>query len=143
MRLALLCVSVFFFCTQLKAQTGMPYIEPGPCKVMADSSLVTRCGYLVVPENRQNPNGRKIKLAFMFVRKPDADPHKNVTLMCTGGPGYSTLNNFRNIRANAGFLKYGGFILLDQRGTRNSIPCLDCAEVDPAVQRAYREQLNP
>jgi len=93
----------------------------------------------VVPENRSLPNGRKIKIPFLFVRKPDQDPRKNVTLYTTGGPGYSTTANIDSISYNSGFLKLGGFIAFDQRGTKRAQPCLDCAEVAEAVKHSYRE----
>jgi hypothetical protein len=65
-------------------------IEPYPGMVKADARLIVKTGYLVVPENRNLPQGRKIKVPFLFVRKPDQDPRKNITLYTTGGPGYST-----------------------------------------------------
>ncbi|NML22029.1 alpha/beta hydrolase [Pseudoflavitalea sp. G-6-1-2] len=141
MKMVLLTAIIAFITQQSISQSYTARIEPGPCKISADSGLITRCGYLVVPENREKPNGKQIKIAFLFVRKPTADPVRNVTLMSTGGPGYSTINNFKHIPANSGFTKYGGFIFFDQRGTKNSIPCLDCEEVTPAILRAYKEHL--
>lgn len=143
MKLALLTTVISFLTMQVISQTYVPRIEPGACKLSTDTGLIAQCGYLVVPENRTKPNGRQIKIAFQFVRKSSADPKKNITLLSTGGPGYSTINNFKHIPANSGFTKYGGFIFFDQRGTRNSIPCLDCEEVEPAILRAYKEHLSP
>ncbi|HTD40084.1 MAG TPA: hypothetical protein VK671_05650, partial [Mucilaginibacter sp.] len=44
-----------------------PKIEPCACAFKADSSLKTRCAYLIVPENRNKPNGKTIKLPFIYV----------------------------------------------------------------------------
>ncbi|MBO9632158.1 MAG: alpha/beta fold hydrolase [Chitinophagaceae bacterium] len=113
-------------------------IQPNPGLVKADPRLILQTGYLVVPENRSKPHGRSIRLPFFFVRRPDQDPKKNVSLYMTGGPGYSTTRNIDSISYNSGFLRYGGFIALDQRGTKRATPCLECHEVDEAIKESYR-----
>jgi pimeloyl-ACP methyl ester carboxylesterase len=124
---------------KLQAQTSGSSIEPYPGLVKADSRLILKSGYLVVPENRKKPKGAKIKIPFFFVRRPDQDARKNITLYTTGGPGYSTTANIDSIGYNSGFLRYGGFIAFDQRGTKRAKPCLSCPEVDSAVRRSYLE----
>ncbi len=107
--------------------------------IKVDPTLVSKCGYLVVPENRQKPTGKRIKVPFVFVRKPDSDSTKNITLFTTGGPGYSTIANLDSLTARSDFLQFGGFIVFDQRGTKKSEPCLDCPEIALASKRAYKE----
>lgn len=124
------------------AQKYTPVIEPCPCMIKIDTGLVSQCGYLVVPENRQRPQGRTIKVPFVFVRKPEQSPVKNIMLFTTGGPGFSTIANFDSLRYRSDFLQFGGFIVFDQRGTKKSKPCLDCPEVNEAVKRAYKENLS-
>ncbi len=141
MKCMLLLLLLFAFSKKNIAQNDVAYIEPCACMIKIDTGLVSKCGYLVVPENRQKPHGRKIKIPFVFAQKPDADPVKNITLYTTGGPGYSTIANFDSIRYRSDFLKFGGFIVFDQRGTSLSLPCLTCNEVTEAVKRAYRENL--
>lgn len=118
-----------------------PVIEPAATTVKTAPGLIARYGYLVVPENRQQPTRRTIKIPFLFLRQPGQDSVKNVTLYTTGGPGYSTLANFDSIRYNTDWLKFGAIIFFDQRGTKLARPCLDCPEVPAAHQRAYRENL--
>lgn len=124
------------------SQKYKPVIEPYPGMVKADPRLILKTGYLVVPENRSKPNERKVKVPFFFVRRPDQDSHKNVTIYTTGGPGYSTTRNIDSISYNSGFLEYGGFIAFDQRGTKRAIPCLDCDDVAAAIKRSYIEGKN-
>jgi pimeloyl-ACP methyl ester carboxylesterase len=124
------------------SQGYTPRIEPGNCPIKIASGLIARCGYLVVPENRQQPKGRTIKIPFVFVRQPGMDSVKNIFLTTTGGPGYSTLANFDSLRYNSDFFQFGAFIAFDQRGTKKSQPCLDCPEVGEAFIRAYRENLS-
>ncbi|WEK18268.1 MAG: alpha/beta fold hydrolase [Candidatus Pedobacter colombiensis] len=117
-------------------------IEPCPKLVKADPRLTLKTGYLVVPENRGKPQGRKIKLPFFFVRRPDQDARKNVSIYITGGPGYSTTAGIDSISYNSGFLRYGGFIAFDQRGTKRAIPNLDADEVYDAIKQSYLEDKN-
>ena len=124
-----------------QAQSDQPKIEPFACTIKVGEGVITKCGYLVVPENRQKLNGRQIKIPFLFVRKATADSTQNISLYITGGPGYSTIANIDQVTASSGFLKYGGFIAFDQRGTKKSIPALDCPEVEEAIQQAYRQNL--
>lgn len=134
----LLCVST----ARLFSQGYTPKIEPGACLFKIGNGLIARCGYLVVPENRQKPKGPTIKIPFVYARQPGMDSVRNVFLTTTGGPGYSTIANFDSLRYNSDFFQFGGFIAFDQRGTKKSLPCLDCPEVGEAFKRAYRENLS-
>lgn len=124
------------------AQVYAPKIEPCPCKIKVEKGVIAQCGYLVVPENRRQPAKATVKIPFIFVRKPGMDSVRNITLYTTGGPGYSTTTGITQINLNSGFMKYGGFIAFDQRGTKKAIPSLDCREVDEAIKRAYRENVS-
>jgi len=130
------------FAVPAYAQKYPVSIEPYPKLIKADPRLILKTGYLVVPENRRKPKGRKVKLPFFFVRRPDQDARKNVSLYMTGGPGYSTTAGIDSIGYNSGFLKYGGFIAFDQRGTKRAIPNLEAAEVYEAIKQSYREDLH-
>lgn len=139
---ALSAILLFFLGMQAAiAQGYQPKIESTGCPVKIGEGVIAKCGYLVVPENRQKPNGRQIKIPFVFVRKPAMDTVKNIFLYTTGGPGYSTIDNIDQITANSGFLKYGAFIAFDQRGTKKAIPSLNCPEIEDAIKRSYREHL--
>ncbi|ASZ11839.1 alpha/beta hydrolase [Chitinophaga pendula] len=124
------------------AQQYTPRIEPCPCMIKVDPALLTQCGYLVVPENRAQPNGRIVKVPFVFTRPKGYDANRNVMLISVGGPGYSTIDNFDTIPKEAGFFQYGAFLAFDQCGTSRSIPRLDCPEVEEAVRQSYRQQLS-
>ncbi len=117
-------------------------IEPYPQLVKADPRLILKTGYLVVPENRSKPTGRKVKLPFFFVRRQDQDARKNISLYMTGGPGYSTPAGIDSLSSYSGFLRYGGFVAFDQRGTKRAIPNLEADEVYEAIKQGYREGRN-
>jgi len=124
-----------------KAQDFHAVIEPAKI-IKTDPKLITIAGYLVVPENRKKPQGNKIKIPFTFVRRPDQSATKNISLYTTGGPGYSTTANIDSISYGSGFLKFGGFVAFDQRGTKRALPSLDCGEVENAIRQSYRENKN-
>jgi pimeloyl-ACP methyl ester carboxylesterase len=128
--------------TSCFAQSYTPKIEPCACNIKIEKGVIARCGFLVVPENRKHPNKAQIKIPFLFVRKEGMDSVKNISLYSTGGPGYSTTMGITQITANSGFLKYGGFIAFDQRGTKKAIPSLFTPEIDEAIKRSYLENLS-
>lgn len=124
------------------AQSYSPKIERCACNIKIEEGVIARCGYLVVPENRKRPDKTLLKIPFIFVRKNGMDSVRNISLYTTGGPGYSTTLGITKITANSGFLKYGGFIAFDQRGTKKAIPSLECPEIDEAIKRSYAENLS-
>lgn len=126
----------------IDAQNYEAKIEWNVCPVKIGEGIVAKCGKLVVPENRKNIKGNQVKIPFIYVRRPEQDSVKNISLFTTGGPGYSTIVNINQINATSGFLKYGGFIAFDQRGTQKSDPVLNCPEIDEAVKKSYRENLS-
>src|ERR1700754_1268723 len=71
-------------------QTYTPKIEPCECAFKNDS-LKTRCAYLIVSENRSKPNGKTIKLPFIYVESSNPNKHKDPVLYTAGGPGASSL----------------------------------------------------
>jgi pimeloyl-ACP methyl ester carboxylesterase len=87
-----------------------------------------RCGTLTVPEDRTNPNGRKIELNIAVIpavkRKAQPDP----LFLLAGGPGQAAVETFP---AMIGLLfsihEDRDVVLVDQRGTGKSNPlrCLD------------------
>ena len=104
----------------------------------ADPRLIVKSGYLIVPEDRQKPNGNKVKLPFIFLRRPGQDARRNISLYSVGGPGYSTTSGIDSIGFEFGYLKFGGTIMFSQRGTKDAIPSLVCPEIDEAVKQSYR-----
>src|SRR5262249_56646705 len=74
---------------------GKATFEPGPCPQTPEPVPgfdKVSCGVLTVPEDRQNDNGRTIRLTV--VRVPAAVPHTpplEPMLFIAGGPGNSAL----------------------------------------------------
>jgi pimeloyl-ACP methyl ester carboxylesterase len=99
------------------------------------------CGYLVVPENRADPDSADIRLAVAIFHPPGGATSPDPIVYLSGGPGGSGLE-FLFISFDAAFgsvLDTGrDLIVLDQRGIGYSEPALDC----PAVSALGRELLD-
>jgi pimeloyl-ACP methyl ester carboxylesterase len=124
-----------------QAQPSQPAIEAAACPIKIDSSFKTRCGYLVVPENRKNPNSPKIKLPFIVAYSKNPDKKKDPLLYTTGGPGGSSLGWI------TGAVKHSPIqdrdcIAFEQRGTRYALPALGGHELSDAIKEAYRKNLD-
>lgn len=113
-----------------------PKIEPCPCIFKADSSLKTTCAYLIVPENRNKPNGKTIKLPFAIAESNNPNKKKDPVLFTGGGPGASSLSFIRSAH-NRSLIKDRDFITFEQRGTHFAVPNLDCKEIGEALKKAF------
>jgi pimeloyl-ACP methyl ester carboxylesterase len=99
------------------------------------------CGYLVVPEDRANPDSPTIRLAVATFRHPDGAAHPDPIIYLSGGPGGSGLEllylSFDKAFAPL-FAANRDIIVLDQRGVGLSEPALDC----PALTELVLELLD-
>ena len=113
----------------------LPRLERERCVFKPPRSDRLECYVLIVPENREKPSGREVRLKLVVLkakRKIDPDP----MVYLAGGPGDSPLvasnvgadplsegdwwNDTANIR------KRRDVIILSQRGAGGSTPNLDC-----------------
>ena len=119
--------------------------EEAPCPFALPSGYVegetVECGYLIVPENRADPEGRDIRLAVAIFRHPDGAPEPDPIIYLEGGPGGSPLEmRASNVDAYFGpiFAAQRDIIVFDQRGVGFSEPALDC----PAFTELYLDLLD-
>jgi len=112
------------------SQAYQPVFNPAECAFPVPAGYRHYCGYLVVPENRANPNSPLIQLhvaVFLSLAEgPDPDP----VVHLAGGPGSSSLDVAGYLLGQGldAVLERRDFILFDQRGTGYSQPRLDCPE---------------
>jgi pimeloyl-ACP methyl ester carboxylesterase len=138
MIIVLLLISVNSF-AQSKGYT--PKIETCACAFKADTAYHTKCAYLIVPENRAKPEGKKIKLPFIIVETNNPEKKKDPVLFTAGGPGLSTLHYAKSITRRS-LLKNRDYIAFEQRGADYAMPNLNIADIGSAVQKGYREHLS-
>lgn len=99
------------------------------------------CGYLVVPEDRADPQSRSIRLAVAIFRNPGKTVKADPIVYLSGGPGGSALEliylSYRNM-VEPIFAAGRDVIFYDQRGVGVSKPALDC----PAASQLDLELLD-
>src|SRR5215468_7269177 len=112
-------------------RAGPARFEPGPCPQTPEPVPgfdKASCGVLIVPENRQNDNGRTIRLAV--VRVPAAVPHTpplEPILFLAGGPGNSALlDAYLVTHPDIEGQRDHDVIFMSARGTWGSTPVLTC-----------------
>jgi pimeloyl-ACP methyl ester carboxylesterase len=89
------------------------------------------CGYLVVPENRADPESRSIRLAVAIFHLPGGAQHPDPIVYLAGGPGGSALEQIDlsfELFALAAKALQRDLVFFDQRGVGLSQPALDCPE---------------
>jgi pimeloyl-ACP methyl ester carboxylesterase len=127
-----------------EAQSAATF-EEAPCPFALPSGHVegetVECGYLIVPEDRADPEGRDVRLAVAIFRHPGGTPEPDPIIYLEGGPGGSPLEmRAPNVDAYFGpiFAANRDIIVFDQRGVGFSEPALDC----PAFTGLYLDLLD-
>ncbi|MEZ4580793.1 MAG: alpha/beta fold hydrolase [Caldilineaceae bacterium] len=127
----------------VRAQTP-PFFEETDCAMVADLAAWRdddlRCGYVVVPERRQDvtdPSAvNTIRLAVVVLPATGAAPADDPLFVAQGGPGGSTIDVFTDLLLDSPLRDRRDIVLFDQRGTLYSDPNLICTEV-----QARRDEL--
>src|SRR5580658_2219505 len=65
---------------------GVPRFEPTSCSAWLTKADLSRCGFLVVPENRKRRTGRTILVAVAFVKSTTHSQGPPLVYL-GGGPG--------------------------------------------------------
>lgn len=128
----------------------VPKVQPiAPC--FAVPSATTKvdyrydCGYVVVPENRAIAGGGIVKLGFLRLRAR-TETREPPLFILAGGPGGSlivpTLFDLFQPDFLGPILDRRDVVVLDQRGTRNTVPHLDCPDFHALSWRGYDQQLS-
>jgi pimeloyl-ACP methyl ester carboxylesterase len=105
------------------------------------------CGFLIVPESRDEPDGKTIKLGVVIIKSTADNPAPDPLILTQGGPGGSGIELFafladpsntlgQTFRANRDLIAF------EQRGTRYSEPFLFCDEAFEEGLGALEQQLS-
>ena len=101
------------------------------------------CAKFPVPENRADPESRKIDLKLAILKSDSAVPEKDLVVYLAGGPGESAIQTYPQLAgAFAPLRKHHDVLLLDQRGTGDSNP-LDCPIVAKQMKQLGDADLTP
>ncbi len=119
------------------------------CLILVFATLLYACnttppneiidGILGVPENRQNPNSRTLKLVYKVLKAKKADSLKAPIVFLQGGPGGATLI-MEEFWENHPLRNDRDIVLMDQRGTGASEA--NCIEIGDAMFAIARQDLD-
>jgi pimeloyl-ACP methyl ester carboxylesterase len=107
-----------------------PVFEPTDCWWTLPESQPVECGYLVVPENRSDPDSPNIRIATAILRHPAGNPEPDPIVSVHGGPGGGPLKIFEFAWPDftPWFEANRDVIVIDERGGGLSEPALYCPD---------------
>ena len=109
---------LFLSCFQVFAQQNAIEIKAKKYKTEDKSFIQGEVGYLTVPENRQNPKSRKIKLKFIRLKSLTANPKAPVVYLEGGGSACTwQAESPKDLSDWLPILQVSDLIFVDQRGT--------------------------
>jgi pimeloyl-ACP methyl ester carboxylesterase len=101
-----------------------PRLALEPCRLehpQGAGSVAARCGTLEVPENPDEPGGRRIGLAVAVIPAISTRAAPDPLFLLAGGPGQGARETFvAYLPAFAGVRRSRDLVLVDQRGTGES-----------------------
>ena len=140
-----LCISSLLFSSFLavfpavaQPQEQAPRFEPSGCE---DSDRPAEenveCGWLLVKENRKNPDSRGLWLAVEIYRSHSPAPKPDPVVYLSGGPGGAALALADQLMSRPfwkGLRADRDIVIYDQRGTGYSEPAF-CPELDLRIRQ--------
>jgi len=110
-------------------QEPVATFEEGPCPFDVPEGAPVVCGFVVVPEDHNDPHGPTIKLAVAVVKDDSEDHQPDPVILLAGGPGEKVMQNALAVAMAFGPIRTNrDFIIFDQRGVGLSEPALECPE---------------
>jgi len=119
------------------------------CLVLLFTALLFACntapenitidGILEVPENRDDPNSRKLKLVYKVLKAKDTTSSKAPLVYLQGGPGGATLG-MEAMWKNHPLRNDRDIVLMDQRGTGKSEA--NCIEMGNSIFNIIKQDLD-
>jgi pimeloyl-ACP methyl ester carboxylesterase len=108
--------------------------EEAPCPFDVPEGAPVECGFVVVPEDHNDPAGPTIRLAVVIVKDQSENHQPDPVILLSGGPGEKTVYNTAALaQLLAPVHPNRDLIIFDQRGAGLSEPALECPEVVQAV----------
>ena len=136
------CLTVLISCLliipgMVCAQEDVPRFERASCPFEgAEGRTDIECGYLVVAENRDKPDGRTLRLAVSILKSLSDKPLADPLVYLSGGPGGPSIE-YSMFRMGSPFWtpfrEERDLVFFDQRGTGYSEPVF-CEEMNFAIQ---------
>lgn len=130
-RLTIPWLAALAFCSASDASTTALTLED--CRLSSElggGSVAARCGWLSVPENREQRDGKQVRLHVAVLPSLRLEPAGDPLFVLSGGPGQAAGDFYLSIApALARIRRDRDIVVVDQRGTGRSNR-LDCTFPD-------------
>lgn len=122
--------------TLVPASESSATFEHAPCPFNVPEGQEDKvdCGFVVVPEDHNNPDGPSIRLAVVVVKDQSDEHQPDPVILLAGGPGERAVANVLQLAPILAPLHPNrDLIIYDQRGVGESEPSLECPEFFQAM----------
>ena len=134
-------IAVFFAMPQVADAAGT--FTTSECLAAVPTDRTVDCGTVTLPLYADKPQGLQIQLPIMIIRSMVSNAHPPLYLL-QGGPGGDTIETFVSIlnKPDAIIPSDRDIVLVEQRGTTNTTPTLDCPELPRITAELYTGTLT-
>jgi len=117
--------------------------EPAGCRFETSATKV-ECGYLTVPQDRADPDGRTVSLHVAIFRSTSPSPEPDPVIYLMGGGGGNALGAADYYLRTVGksIRESRDFIMYNQRGTHYNEPFLACPGETAFQKRLDAEEIS-
>ena len=103
--------------------------EETPCPFDLPRDLAVECGFVVVPQDHNDPAGPTIRLAVVVLKDQSEEHQPDPVILLAGGPGEKTVASTPGLAPVLTPIHPNrDLIVFDQRGVGLSEPALECPE---------------
>jgi pimeloyl-ACP methyl ester carboxylesterase len=121
-------------------QPFIPVFEETACPFDVPEGAPVSCGFVVVPEDHFNDNGRTLRIAVVVIKDETPGHQPDPVILLAGGPGEKTVANTPQMASFLAPLHPNrDLIIFDQRGVGLSEPALECPDWEQAQYEVLDE----
>ena len=143
LRLSLVLVTLALIAIHPQSTAAKATFSSGACLATAPIDRTVDCGTVTLPLSADAPNGTQIQLPIMIVRSSESNNNRPLFLL-QGGPGGNTIDTFVSIinKPSSGLPTDRDLILVEQRGTTETTPTLNCPELSALTAELYATRMT-
>jgi len=117
--------------------------QPVNCDVTFTGQNLLECGRVSLPENRNNPDGRRVTLPVVIVRSNGYEIANEPVFYLAGGGGSDAISGLDFYVSNtAAILDTHDYIFYSQRGAPGTEPSLSCSGYSNFLRNSYAQDMS-
>jgi len=131
--MAFVTIALAFF-TIFVSQAQEATLTSGECGFQVPAGADVECGIMTVAQDRDDASQGTIEIPYALYRSSADEPASDPVVFLQGGPGGESLGTVAQVYASfvAPITETRDLIVLDQRGTGQSVPALNCSSITEA-----------